>query len=144
MPLKPTNEESLQLNLTPMIDVVFLLVIFFMAATQFADAERAIELDLPDVPGAGATLAAAPDPMIVSVDASGAIALDGMPRTTEELIADLKSARVDRPDLEVQLQGDSSVDYQHVAAALAACRSAGVTELGMTVEIAARAAATPK
>ena len=138
MPLKPTNsDDALQLNLTPMIDVVFLLVIFFMAATQFADAERAIDLDLPDVASAGTNLAIPNEPMIVSVNQSGTLALDGKQVTIEELTEDLRLAAQDRPDLEVQVHGDSGVVFQEVAGALAACRAAGVTDIGITVEVAA-------
>ena len=44
MPLKLQQDEQLQLNLTPMIDVLFLLIIFFMVATTFGDLERNMEL----------------------------------------------------------------------------------------------------
>ena len=140
MPLKQTNDDALQLNLTPMIDVVFLLVIFFMAATQFADAERAIDLDLPDVPSAGTNLAAPSEPVIVSVDSAGGVAIDSRSVTLAQLTEDLRTAADDRHELEVLIHGDAGADFQHVAAALAACRSAGVSELGITVEVAASAA----
>ena len=50
--MKIPEEESadeLVLNLTPMIDVVFLLLVFFMVATTFLDPERELELELPEV-----------------------------------------------------------------------------------------------
>ena len=51
MPLKTsTSEELPSVNLTPMIDIVFLLIVFFMVGTQFTDKERQINLKLP---GAG-------------------------------------------------------------------------------------------
>ncbi len=137
MPIKPTIEDGLQINLTPMIDVVFLLVIFFMAATQFAGVERTLDLELPEVAGEGTGVVVAHEPTIVSVQADGSVLLDGKGLSLDDLTADLKTLVADRPDLEVLLNGDARCDFQKVAAALAACRSSGVTNLGITVEVAA-------
>lgn len=136
MPIKPTVEDGLQINLTPMIDVVFLLVIFFMAATQFAGAERTLDLELPEVAGEGAGVLVAHEPTIVSVQANGQVLLDGKSLSLDDLTEDLKMLIADRPDLEVLLNGDARCDFQEVAAALAACRASGVTNLGITVEVA--------
>jgi len=59
MPLKTHQDELPELNLTPMIDVVFLLIIFFMVGTKFADMERNVELKVPRVSQLG-TMATAP------------------------------------------------------------------------------------
>lgn len=143
MPIKPTNDEGLQLNLTPMIDVVFLLVIFFMAATQFAGAERTLDLELPEVAGEGTGVVVAQEPTFVTVKENGIVLLDGKPLPLVDLSRDLKQLLADRPDLEVQLNGDARCDFQQVAAALAACRASGVTNLGITVEVAQAMANQP-
>ena len=49
MPLKTARDESLHLNLTPMIDVLFLLIVFFMVGTKFVGDERKIKLKIPTV-----------------------------------------------------------------------------------------------
>ena len=139
MPLKPTADDASALNLTPMIDVVFLLVIFFMAATQFADPDKAIELELPSVAEGGASTATVQQPSVVAITAEGGVTLDGRVVSLTELENDLRIAAADRPDLEVLVHGDARSDFQHVAAAMAACRAAGVAELGVSVEIAAAA-----
>ena len=54
MPLKTQQDEMPQMNLTPMIDVVFLLIVFFMCAAKFSDLERDIDLRLPQVAKADA------------------------------------------------------------------------------------------
>ena len=54
MPIKTYQEPEPTLNLTPMIDIVFLLIIFFMVGTEFTEMERQIELDLPAVKQFGA------------------------------------------------------------------------------------------
>ena len=51
MPLKTETVEEPTLNLTPMIDIVFLLIIFFMVGTQFAQMENQYDIQLPTIPG---------------------------------------------------------------------------------------------
>jgi len=130
LPLKRSTDAPLELNLTPMIDVVFLLVIFFMTATQFAEVERAVELELPEVASEGTTVAALDEPRVVAVTEGGAVTLDGRPRTLAELRDDLAVAT----EAQVLIHGDGRCDFQHVAAALSACRAAGVRDVGVTVE----------
>jgi biopolymer transport protein ExbD len=138
MPLKRDQaEDPFSLNLTPMIDVVFLLLIFFMTATQFAKVEQAVELELPTVGESGASVAAVVEPKIVTVTSEGQITLDGQERSLEALEADLRTAcesSTTAAGPAVLIHGDARCDFQHVAAALAACRSAGVSDVGVSVE----------
>ena len=77
MPLKTQQDEQPALNLTPMIDVVFLLIIFFMVATKFSERERDIELELPEVAAASA-MTSAPKQRVVTVSRlRGKSTLDG-------------------------------------------------------------------
>lgn len=138
MPLKVTQDENLNLNLTPMIDVVFLLVIFFMVATKFTEAQRNIELELPQVSAAGEAATPA-KPRNITVTAEGATLLDGVEVTLEELTATLAEAVRTTADVQVVINGDARTPFQAVAAALAACREARVEDLGITVELAAKA-----
>lgn len=137
MPLKTTQDETLSVNLTPMIDVVFLLVIFFMVATKFTEVERNIELELPSTAQAGETTPP-PDPKTVAVFADGHVELDNQAVSLQELTAQLKQATTASDDVQVVIHGDSRCPFQHVAAALAACREANVSELGVTVELASQ------
>ena len=72
MPLKVAPLEEPQLNLTPMIDVVFNLLIFFMLGTHFADLEREFDVQLPQV-AAAQPLTGQPDEIAVNVFADGRI-----------------------------------------------------------------------
>ena len=54
MPLKTHQDEQPTLNLTPMIDIVFLLIIFFMVGTKFAEWENNLALKVPQVKETGA------------------------------------------------------------------------------------------
>lgn len=135
MPLKTQLDETPTLNLTSMIDVLFLLIIFFMVATKFDELERNIDVAVPQVSQAGEG-ALPPRPIVVVVLADGRVELDGTPVTLEDLTARLTAARTPLGDPSVVIRGDAQCAFQHIASALAACRQAGIAELGITVRIA--------
>lgn len=135
MPLKTQTDELPSLNLTPMIDVVFLLIIFFMAASKFAEVEADIELQLPEVAAAG-PMTSAPKQRTVSVERDGTVNLDGDVVSLDELTSRLASAQSEYSQLSVVIRGDAKCDFQHVAAALSACKYANISELGITVKLA--------
>ena len=143
MPLKLQQDEPMQLNLTPMIDVLFLLIIFFMVATTFGDLERNMELQVPEVTEAGDSVRPA-KPLVVNVFADGRLDLDGQPVSLEELTGRLTEARSRIGQPTVVIRGDARCEFQHVAAALAACKSANISELGITVRIASTGGAAPR
>lgn len=138
MPLKIQHDERASLDLTPMIDVVFLLIIFFMVATKFSELERDLELQLPEV-AQSAAMTSAPKQRVVSIHDDGQISLDDQPVSLEQLTAQLTTARRDYAQLSVVIRGDAACAFQHIAAALAACKDAHVSELGITVRIAGKA-----
>lgn len=135
MPLKTRQNEELTLNLTPMIDVVFLLIIFFMVATNFSDMQRNVDLELPQVAGSGSSPAPL-KPRVVTVFADGRVELDHAQVTRDELVQALVDARQANPDVQVVLQGDGKCPFQHVADTLAACQQAQITQIGLSVELA--------
>ncbi len=135
MPLKlhPTD-ESPNLNLTSMIDVLFLLILFFMVATRFAAWERTIGLKLPEVSGDG-PLSSAPEQRVVNVFRDGRVMLDKQDVTLDELRARLATARRQYADLGVLIRGDGSGAFQRVAEVLQTCNRAGVSELAISVRL---------
>jgi biopolymer transport protein ExbD len=132
MPLKTHLDDEPTLNLTAMLDIMFLLIIFFMLGTRFVDEERKIGLRVPEVIDRGA-LAPAPARRMVNVYRDGAITLDQTPVTLPELVEILKSARRQSSDLGVLVRGDSDDKYQQIVAVLNACKQAGVQNLGIAV-----------
>jgi len=135
MPLKLQQDEMPAMNLTSMIDVLFLLIIFFMVAAKFDEMERNIEVDVPQVAQAGDN-APPQQPLVVSVAPDGHFELDGTKVTTEELTSRVAAARTPLTEPSVVIHGDAACPFQYVATALSACRQAGVSELGITVRIA--------
>jgi len=134
MPLKTHLDDEPTLNLTAMLDVMFLLIIFFMLGTKFVDAERKIGLKVPEVVDRGA-LSAAPARRIVNVYQDGSVTLDHAPVTLPELTGRLAAARREYSDLGVLVRGDAKGEFQQVAVVLNACKQAGIGDLGITVRL---------
>ena len=133
MPLKTSSLEELpSVNLTSMIDVVFLLIIFFMVGTQFTNSERQIDLQLADV-GELKPMVAPPDQRVISVNEFGQCHLDGQPVSIEQLTQQLNALRARYPGIRVVVRADQKVALQHVAAASAAAQRAGITSLSLAV-----------
>lgn len=128
MPLKVESVEEPSLNLTPMIDVVLLLVIFFMVGTQFAEEESEYDVTLPTVTHAQ-PLTAAPDELVVNVRRDGQIFLDRQAVSPRELLEQLRAARERYARQAVVVRGDAEGEYQNIMSVLDACRRAGIVNV---------------
>lgn len=135
MPLKVQTEDQISINLTPMIDIVFLLIIFFMVGTKFSELterDRDIALSVPKVSDAKA-LTAAPSNRVIDIFADGRVELDREPVTLEELQTQLEAARKQYPKMGVVIRGDADSPYQNVASVMATCRRAEIADLNIRV-----------
>lgn len=132
MPIKINHDPEPTLNLTPMIDIVFLLIIFFMVGTKFTEMEKQIELELPAVKQFGA-LTAPPRERVVNVYRDNTIAMDERTFTLEELIVELRRVHKEYNEMSVLIRGDGDGRYENVTNVLAACRDAGFERLGIAV-----------
>ena len=135
MPLKIQSDDQTSINLTPMIDIVFLLIIFFMVGTKFSElneTERDIALQVPQVTDARA-LTSAPRKRVINVYRDGRIILDEKPVSIDQLQMELANARLQYQKLGVVIRGDADSRYQNVANVIATCRKADITDLNISV-----------
>jgi len=122
------------MNMIPMIDIMFNLIIFFLVGTQFASLERNIALKVPEVVDRG-TLTEAPRRRVVNVYRDGRITLDEKPVDLESLSKRLAAVRSQYNDLGVIIRGDGQGQFQRVAEVLTACKQPGIQELGVSVRL---------
>lgn len=134
MPLKVDALEEPQINLTPMIDVVFNLLIFFMLATRFADLERQFDVQLPTASSAQ-PLTSPPDEIIVNVFSDGRIVVSQQALTIDQLEARLKAAHDRYADQAVLIRGDGQGTYQNVMDVLTACHRAEITNFSLATQV---------
>ena len=130
MPLKTEAMEEPNLNLTPMIDIVFLLIIFFMVGTQFTEIERQFDVQLPRVSEA-TPLTSHPDEMVVNVQADGVVTVNGEEKSLDDLFAELTAAKEVYPDQGVLIRGDGTGPYQFVVDVLAVANRANMSKVSL-------------
>lgn len=130
MPLKTEELEEPVLNLTPMIDIMMLLIFFFMAGAKFVDNERQFEVNLPTVSEA-LPLSSLPDELVITVTKEGDLLFRGNDVTVEELETRLHQAVAHYADQAVVVRGDAQGYYQYVMDVLAVCHRVGVKNLSL-------------
>lgn len=120
------------LSLTPLIDVVFLLLIFFLVATKFAEEERELDLLLPDATSAR-PLISQPREMFINIDENGRYFVTGKIVTLDELYQVLKQAWVNNPGrASVVIRADRRATVQPLVAAMDACNKANIHDYKIT------------
>ncbi len=115
------------LSLTPLIDVVFLLLIFFLVATKFEEEERSMEVALPQASTAQ-PLTAKPSEIFVNVDAQGHYFIGTRQLTADGLFAEFQQAFVRNPRTPVIVRADKACSWQHVVQAMDLNRKAGFVQ----------------
>ena len=121
------EEVDPEFELTPMIDVVFLLIAFFMTLISFISAEL-VELELPEAEQA--TIPEEPgERQYISVDAEGELYLGATPITAEALTTHLASLKTQIPQLQVFLRADANTAHRHVNRVMEATAQAGIFDL---------------
>jgi biopolymer transport protein ExbD len=118
-------QEGVGLDLTPIIDMVFLLLIFFLVATTFHQTEREMKIALPMARAAG-PISAALRELIVNVDAEGRIIVSGRTIDAEGLRQIVTQAIALNPEQKVTVRGDRTTAYANIVRVLDVCKGAGV------------------
>lgn len=126
------KRRPLILELTPLIDVVFLLLIFFMVSTTFVNEPSALELDLPTSSSSDVI----PQGEDVGIDlmADGRVFVDGKGVTIDELRATLRQIARDAPATQVVVRGDAGVDVQRLVDVLSVAHDLGLSSFSLATE----------
>lgn len=128
MLIKPTAlETTAPIDMTPIIDMVFLLLIFFLVATTFRQEEREMQVALPIAQSAG-PLSTALRELIVNVNEQGQIVVSGRTMDLESLRTLIADAVRAHPQQKVTVRGDRRVAYGAVVQVLDLCKGAGIQE----------------
>lgn len=122
---QPKRRSEVAVDLSPLIDVVFLLLIFFMVSTTFKDS-HGMDLNLPSAESESSTGSEA---LNLAIDASGAILIDGEPIPEDQLAERLNGLLANRDDKMVVLKVDEKVDHGTVVNIMDTAKSAGATGL---------------
>ena len=134
MKFRRQRRDELAINLTPLIDVVFLLLIFFMVSSSFVQ-KQVISVTLPE---SGTAVANVSDTVEISLDAAGMYFVAGQPvgRERGQLLAAMQSivrtldarALAEQP---VEIRADANATHQSVVRALDVCVALGLVQVSL-------------
>jgi biopolymer transport protein ExbD len=120
--------------MTPLVDVILNLLIFFMLGTRFAEEERQIDIQVPSVSHAQ-PLTAPPDDIIVNVFPDGHIVVNQETLSPAQFEKLLQAARRRFKDQAVLIRGDGKGTYQSVMDVLSICQKAGIHNYSLATQV---------
>jgi biopolymer transport protein ExbD len=121
------DDLKAEINVTPLVDVVLVLLIIFMVVTPLLKQEVPVELPLADHSQAVAD----PGQLTLTIAADGRALLDGREVATGDLVAELQRIYAERLDKTIFLEADRAVPYGRVVDFMDDCREAGVVTIGV-------------
>jgi len=119
------------INMTPLVDIMLVLLIVFMIATQAVDS-ASVPVKLPKASSASSS---APSALLVNLDATGGIRLDGRPLDRPGLRQFLSQRASRDTSVQVVLAADETLPYARVMAVLDDVRAAGVVRYALKVRV---------
>lgn len=121
------NEATVTIEMMPLIDMVFLLLIFFLVATTFHQTEREMQIALPFAESSG-PISAALREIVINVDEDGQMIIAGQTMEAEAVESMIQEAVAANPEQKVTLRGDRRVAYGQIVTVLDLCKRSGIQE----------------
>ena len=121
-----SNEQVADLDLAPMVDVVFQILMFFVMSWQFARFERDMDISVPSAEEAQTKTSRQVGEIIINVKKDGAIVLNDRQIDEEDLLARLNAISENYPDQAVILRGSAEADFQSIINVLDVIKKAGI------------------
>ena len=129
-----SDEVMNEINMTPLVDVMLVLLIIFMITVPVM--KHAVDIELPRASSQPQDFK--PQTIRLSVDAQGAYYWNEAKIDDAELDRQLQAVAAKKPQPELHIRGDRAVRYERVAQAMSAAKRAGVNKIGFVTEPAAR------
>ena len=120
---KNIQQQETGFQMAPMVDVVFLLLLFFMVASVYAQWETKIGIE---VPTAGDADARTPQEILINIDKEGQLWVNGFILSRFMLESNLKKMSRIRSGQPIIIRADKKTDYEHVISVLDVCRQADI------------------
>ncbi|MCA0241907.1 MAG: biopolymer transporter ExbD [Proteobacteria bacterium] len=130
----PASRPMSDINMTPLIDVMLVLLVIFIVTAPLMSSS--LKLELPHAEAARPS--DAPAFIALAIDAEGRVFLGDQPVAAEALVERVREAARGDPATEVQLRADQRVPYGRVAELIGAVQQAGLTRIGFVTETAPR------
>ena len=125
-----TDEVMNEINMTPLVDVMLVLLIIFIITVPVM--KHSVNIELPRATNEQQLIK--PETVRLSVDAEGSYYLNDAKIADEDLAPRLKAAAAQNPQPDLHIRGDKAVRYERVAQAMAAAQQAGLRKIGFITE----------
>ena len=119
-----------EINMTPLVDVMLVLLIIFIITVPVM--KHAVNIDLPRA--SNVAQVAKPETIRLSVDAAGQYYWNEAPLAEADLVPQLSAVAVQQPQPELHIRGDKAVRYERVALLMAAAQQVGLKKIGFITE----------
>ena len=121
------NRVMSEINVTPLVDIMLVLLIIFMVTAPLM--QQGLEIDLPETANSG--VQTSDEPFVLSITRDGQISAGKAPILMRDLRTKLAAIFADRKDKRIYIQADKKTDYGTVAEVLAETRAAGIFNIGL-------------
>ncbi len=116
-----------EINVTPLVDVMLVLLIIFMVTAPMM--QQGLEIELPETAASG--VSTSEEPFVLIINKSKRITVGGQAIPIADLQKRLQAIFEKRPNKQIYIQADKAVDYGFVAETMAEVRAAGITNIGL-------------
>ncbi len=138
---KQNTIEPTPMQLAPLVDVLFLLVIFFAVTQHYARHETLLDVSVPAAETGEDRPRSTVGEIIVNVKSDGTIIVNGQDLTEEDLLVKLRNIAEVYKDQAVILRGDIKTEYEHIIRVLDTCQKAGIWNVAFAAQPPEEAAA---
>ena len=122
------------LSLTPLIDVVFLLLIFFLVTSEFEEEERRLDIVLPTATSA-VPMIGKPKEIVIDIDQQGEVYLRGQKTSLEDLEKQLSALVASNPTNQTAvIRADHETTFQPVVSVMDICNQTGISDYSVTTQ----------
>ncbi len=128
--VKEDNQPYDEINITPMLDLAYVLLVIFIIMTTAS--VQGVKVELPRTSNTASL--AKPQTRAITVTLDGAVYLDAYPVDMVMLEQRLSEFKGDNPSLPVVLKGDAAAHYDKISEVLEVCKKLGVTEIGLVTK----------
>ncbi len=127
---RPPARPMSEINMTPLIDVMLVLLVIFMVAAPLLASRLVLDLPQTEAVDTGSEV---PPPAVLALalDAEGRLFIAEQSATEAELLQQVQAAAARQPDTEVLLRADARVPYGRVAALIAQVQAGGLWRIGL-------------
>ena len=128
--IKEDNQPYDEINITPMLDLAYVLLVIFIIMTTAS--VQGVKVNLPHTSNTSSL--AKPQIRAITITEDGSVYLDAYPVDMPMLEQRLSEFKGGNPDLPVVLKGDAAAHYDKVSEVLEICKKLGITELGLVTK----------